>query len=612
MTEHRNVIAILAYHAGAVPSFTDFTMMMKGQRWSLDRYWADNAAAVVAIDRFDLAGPYPIVMDPITMDALGKPVRPHRKVAIQRARQAAQDAGVDLSPYDATFVVVTPGTQDVGGTMQNHDVGAFGSGCLMATFSSSTFCQHETGHVLGFAHSQGVLTSAGDQDGDAVVELYTDYGDPYDIMSAESFAFASPTMAVAGTPASYPRSSGSGPMLARAELYLFKHDHMDAAGTVAHRIEDGNTSVELFAAGTGGAGRPELLVYRTRGAGEIYVEYRRPGPITAASWWDTGLTDATQREGAPGTNDVAAGLVIHYRAPNRNGEDAVFYAARIAFPDADLDATFSTPDGVFTVSVSDAQHAPGDSAGFTIARGAPASVALMVHEESSDQVTVLTSELRTNPRYPSDGPFTWEVRRTVRTTTYVPRVRGVGIGWPQKIGDHSDAVVEWLGADGVPLAAGSGRTGQLGYRLALGTGVLTVTNDPADGTLSVPIRVQVRDHSLGSTDPVRGQDSVTFSVQGSSQGWGADFFAFLGRRLRQLVHDHQQVLVVGPIVPDPVLVDADALLRDRELLTRLDPDAAREVAVDAGVLRARLALQVELEDGVHAVRRFDRVGPLPH
>src|SRR5690348_799674 len=123
MTESRRILAILAYDSGATPSITEFGDVIRNQRYSLARYWQDNAFGVVSIDRFDLAGPYRVSLPAFTINASGQPVSPYRTTTVDIARTAAQVAGVDLSPYEATFVVLSPGFQVVNGVKVPYDGG---------------------------------------------------------------------------------------------------------------------------------------------------------------------------------------------------------------------------------------------------------------------------------------------------------------------------------------------------------------------------------------------------------------------------------------------------------------------------------------------------------
>jgi hypothetical protein len=50
-----------------------------------------------------------------------------------------------------------------------------------------TFFCHELGHTFCFEHSYGVLNNGSDWDGIAPFTVNPVYGDPYDLMSSESF-----------------------------------------------------------------------------------------------------------------------------------------------------------------------------------------------------------------------------------------------------------------------------------------------------------------------------------------------------------------------------------------------------------------------------------------
>jgi hypothetical protein len=572
VTESRRILAILAYDSGTAPTMSDFADVIRDQRYSLRRYWQDNASGVISIDQLDLAGPYLVSPPAFTFNASGNPVSPGRATTVDVARAAAQRAGVDLSPYDATFVVLSPGFQVVNGANLPYDGGTDPTltKCLVMITDSLTIFEHELGHVLGFTHTQGALTGT-----NAAGSPVWDYGDPYDIMSAETFGFTSPTMTAAGTPtATYPASARVGPMLSRAELYRAKQQEMEALGNVLQRTEGGNTSVQLYPAGTGAPGRPELLVYTTSQSGKIYVEFRAPGPESAGNWWDSGLQDPAQGGGG----NVPAALVVHYLAPNANGKPATWFAGRIAFPDADRDTTFSTPDGTFTVTVTDAQHAIPDRVAFTITRGRPAQPSVMVYESTVNQVTVTASEKRINPRYPDAGPFTWEKRTITRTTTYVPRVLGIGFGWANSITAHSDISVQWSTGDGTGTIPAGTATTHSGVRCTPtpDTGVLTVSNDPAGGHVAVTLTATAIDQSTGASNAAPATADVQFEVTSPVEGWGNDFMQFLLGHVHDLLN-RKWGLKLGPIEVGPLAEDLDQLRRIHTDLSRLVLEQATQL-----------------------------------
>lgn len=300
-------------------------------------------------------------------------------------------------------------------------------------------------------------------------------------MSAQTFGGSDPTMSAPSVFTGYPSARGIGPMLARAELFGDKADAMQEAGLVLPLEELGTTSATVFAAGLGGPGRPEVAAYRTTGGSTILVELRKPGRVEDRNWWDGGL-----EEGVDNQRD-APGVVVHcLKTPQDEDALVAFYTARLAMPGPDTDTTFDVPDGQFTLRVADPQRAVPDSITFSLQRGVREQT-LLVHEDAVVTSTLVSSEQRPHPRYPGHY-FTWEVREVTRTVTYVPRASGIGLGWPELTKDREFNVEIGWGTNTLDLrtqleGSADGLTGSVDPV----TGVLTLYNDPAAGTLSLRV-----------------------------------------------------------------------------------------------------------------------------
>jgi hypothetical protein len=586
MTQHKRVLGILAYTSGSAPSMAEFQAVVTGGRNTLASYWADNAAGVIQLDTIDFAGPVSIVAPVCQTDASGlpvhdtngNPIRTSRKDTIATAKAAP--LGVNPGDYDIVLVMLHPGfVTFANGEVVDYDVGAYGSDCLVPATQDLTYLCHEIGHTLGFIHSNGMPNTGSDWDGAANGRSYDfPYGDPYDLMSSATFggdaaipSADSPTFAIPA-PAGYASMLGAGPMPARAQLYYSNRAELEQTGVTLHRPENGNTSVVIGAAGAGGPD-PELLVYDAVG-GTLLVEFRTRGALAARNYWDSGL-DAVGR--------AMPGVVVHYIASG-TPFPGVWYAGRIVFPSPDLDATVETPFGEFTVSVADSQRALPSSVAVTVRRGRPNQF-VNVYENEDRQVQVVASEKRTNPRYPGHQ-FTWQSIRTTLTTTYTPRVHGVGSGFPDHELLSNDGLTWSVDGATVPTAP-SGTIGTLLYTLS-DSGVLTLHNDPSAGHIVANVHLDVRDTSPGAGAPIRATADTTYEVYGTSDGWGADFILFLGGLLKEKIH----VSVpepVGPPSPEPYWKELVSLREVYGDLLTASPEAAAEVKSQFGARESALA-----------------------
>lgn len=609
MAEHRNVLAILAYNAGAPPSKPDFDQAMTGARSSLRRYFEDNLAGVVVLDRFDTFGPYAV-----SLPALSKAYSNEapRSRVIEIARKAAIANGVDLRPYDTTIVVLHPASYvSASGQSFPYDVGADGgTGCLVPFYESGTYAEHELAHALGFPHSYGIPNTGNDWDGAANGwRLDPVYGDPYGMMSASTFGSSAPYMTLPAALPSYPAFHTVGPMLARAEVFHAKGAHMDQAGLVVHLTEGGHDGATIVAAGTGGPGRPELVAYHASGGGTILVELRKPGGDADRSWWDGGLEAGVDDE-----KDVP-GVIVHTIQTPAGGSPSVFYSGRVVLPGPDADTTFHTSEGLFTVHVAFTQRALPDEVQVTVKRGAPAPT-VWVSEDTVESVLTVHSELRTHPRYP-DHQFTWASWEVTQTVTYTPTVVGIGVGWPDVTAsatgklDRYNTQLIWNTDRVVNLSAPGGTSAGYTWTFDADTGVLTLTNDPKAGTISVPVYANAYDITEPNTQTILANATTKFEVQGQQEGWGVDFFEFITARLRELLSKSMPV-AVGDDDDDDVKVLVEDIRDTFQVLRDDRPDLAQQFEVDVRRRQEMLLARPDIVAGLDLEKLKVDIGEISH
>ena len=113
------------------------------------------------------------------------------------------------------------------------------------------------------------------------------------------------------------------------------------------------------------------------------------------------------------------------------------------------------------------------------------------------------------------------------STVYTPLVSGVGLGFPGLLSPATDVDIWWT-ANVVMVPSGATHTRRAGAAHLsttndVDTGVLTVRNDPADGTVSVTLRAAVHDRNPNGPGGELTQREAYFDVNGRSQGRGEDY-----------------------------------------------------------------------------------------
>jgi hypothetical protein len=572
MSEPRRFAVLLVRNdtSQTPPPIDDCRKLLSSGQWSVARYWSDNSEDWFQFAGFDYFGWYDVQLPP----------KPGRSVINQHARDAASAAGVNLGAYDSFIVMVFPGI--------GLDAGADGIGPgHTATLNSTcthTFMCHEVGHVLGFNHTFGIPNSGSDWSDDGIAQLSPLYGDPYDLMSAETFGGASPIFSVPESEdhAGFPRALSAGPMVSRALLHYTRPMALESAGKVRHETEGGtNEIITIFPAGSGETGKPELFVYHPLnedggGRGRVYVEYRQPDQLFFNTRWDKGLPSS-------GDSLCRTGIIVHVvKDDPGTGSPFVWYAGRITFPNADTDVQVDTPFGPVTVSVSPdwARQDKPLWVPVRITKGAARRGIMLNTPMPTDTVAVLSSEKRAIPGWEFLGEFTWERRATTRTAQYIAITSGFGGGGSA---DQTKTVtLRWfvgnnmcMGASGSINLLPSGGTHSVHVRYAVdeARGILTLTNDPIEGAYVVDVSVEAYD----ALQPISTQTSTTarseFDAPGIEEGWGEDHKAFM-RWMYHITHPIPKWRPGPPPIGD-IRDQIDEMTRALTELERVRPGAAR-------------------------------------
>lgn len=565
MSVSRTFAVILLEHNGGVgPTPTQARHFLLTSSDSVAKYWeqcSNNWFTFAAVDCF---GPYAVTLPPPPST---------RSEILRVARAAAAADGVDLSAYNHCIVIVSLG--QVNGT--GYDGGTYGSANIMQVFNSHSLFAHEIGHLLGFGDTYGIPNTGGDWNNNGEPNYFPIYGDPYDIMSAESFAHADPTTTLP-TAAGFPGSERAGPMVSRAALHFYHPLALETIGQVRHCYEGGDLEyVTLHSAGSAVRGGAELLVFHPageddKGRGRVYVEYRQPFDHYANTRWDAGLA-------AAGDERDRRGIVIHViRDAPGTTIPVVWYSGRICFPTPDTDVIVDTPKGSVVVHVSQEQMY-SDPPGFVRVRvDRQSSPGILVETSSEDAVRVISTEKRPIPGWEIFGEFTWERRETTRKTRFRPFVFGIGGRSPYDA-QRSVSVTWFVGNVRLTTTSGTAivsvspsRAVEVLFEIDPKSGELTLTNRPADGAYSIPVEAQASD------DVTQGRPLVSvneYEVEGMSEGWGEDYDRFM-EFWDRITHPYPAPRF-GPPKPDEIRIVIDRIYRSFEDLEGVRPDIAGKV-----------------------------------
>ena len=531
MSEPRRVAVLLVRNdpSQAPPPVTTCRDILSSGAWSVARYWTDNSESWFQFAAFDFFGWYDVQLPPPPSS---------RNIINQKARDVASAAGVNLGAYDSFIVMAFPGAGYDGGA---DGVGA-GHTAILNAGADRTFMCHEVGHVLGFNHTYGILTSGADWSDDGIAQLYPVYGDPYDLMSSATFGGANSTFNVPASEsrAGFPNALSSGPMVSRALLHYTRPQALESASRVRHETEGGtNQIVTIYPAGSGEAGKAELFVFHPlgedgQGRGRVYVEYRQPHSLFFNTRWDAGLTPS-------GDSRSHTGLVVHViKDDPASGTPVVWYAGRITFPTADTDVQVDTPFGAVTVSVSPDYARENNPlwVPVRITKGVAHPGILLETPAPTDTVLVLSSEKRPVPGWEFLGDFTWERRATTRTSQYVAVTSGLAGGGSTDL--TRTITLRWFVGNNMCMSTsgtivvfppGGTHSVHVQYTVDDAKGILTLKNDPNDGAYVVGVSVEAYDLSWQQSASAQSQ----FDAPGIEEGWGEDYKAFM-RWLYHITH----------------------------------------------------------------------------
>lgn len=580
MSEQRRIAVIVIRHDLSAPviSLDEVQRIFITNERSVFRYWRDNAENWFQFSPIDFFGPYDVTLpSPPSARANTRDV----------AKVAAHGAGVNLAVYDGLIVIVHPGTALVGGTLTIYDCGATstgpGSDTILPTAETHTFFCHEVGHMLGFGHTYGILNKGADWSDDGVTQHYAVYGDPYDMMSASSFGGATPVFELpqSQTVNNFPNARSAGPMLSRAYLHFTRPAALEARSKVRHVYEGGVDQVfTLYPAGQGDPGNAELVVYHptnedSQGRGRVYVEYRQPFSYNWASHWDDGLaTNQSDRDNC--------GLIVHVvKNAEASNEPAVWYGGRLVFPSPDSDVEVESPTGRVTVMVSQEFVQQTTPAYLRVRVNRQHLPRVIILEQTTEAVAVLSTEKRLIPGLEWAGLFTWERRQTIRTVAYTPIVSGLGGAGP--IEDRTSVVVSWSvggnppgpGNAGVLSVMGQGGSTYCDVNFAIdpGTRVLTLSNQASN---AVPFTTGV---FVSASDPSTGVNPVnadtTFWAPGITEGWGADYDQFMD--MWDKITNPVPKPHFGPPKPDEFRKRIDNILQVFDRLRLSNPGVASHI-----------------------------------
>jgi hypothetical protein len=209
----------------------------------------------------------------------------------------------------------------------------------------------------------------------------------------------------------------------------------------------------------------------------------------------------------------------------------VWYAGRLVFPSPDSDLTVDSSRGLVTVTVSQEFVQQATPAYVRVRVDRQPTPRVSIIENVSEVPNVISISMRPIPGWEWAGLFTWERRQILRTVTYAPVVAGRG-GAGVNVGTSAVKVYWYLGGiqpgseSGVASVLVEGETAHVDVTFSIDpvTRVLTLSNIPGSRAYTVSVQASASDAATWR-DPIKANTS--FSCDGVTEGWGADYKRFM-------------------------------------------------------------------------------------
>ncbi|EJL31587.1 hypothetical protein PMI01_02749 [Caulobacter sp. AP07] len=556
--------------------------MTSNNRRGLLDYWTHNTNGYL-----DLVGSemFPVVN--ITLGAADRDRDSHgafvnrigRLALAHKAIDATKAfAGRDLAEFGGFYIHVFPGTPlvlpDPSSPSGQLSIALdLGSGMI----DGRRFCAipdqmtghllmaHELGHVVGFPDSFGILSSGIDWNNTGATSHL--YGDPYDIMSASTFAtlnnpaggvfYAGDPTFSGPVPADWRPggTSAMGPALTQASLHkiypnaippgVIRYVSLPLAGPVTAR---------LYASQSRG-GAKRLIIVRPQnedvsGRGRCYIEFRD------SIAWDQGLKTS-------GGNLSRRGVTAHVLADEPGVGVRAFYRGRVLVPvetDSDLRVAFTT----LTVRVLRTDLHLG-YVDIELSQSANRGVSI---EAASRVERVAPIGPQIERFTPCGDTIHYGAWRTRTITSY----EGLAFGFGGTGGPLDPPVTFHWTVGGQPLdpaktrvdIAVGGSVHKVSYALTPSANRLLLTSAPGDH-VEAPVRLTVTDQSDSATA------EASFTAQGVASGYSPHDIGVLGAceaklrlRLRWNLGDFT-IPGNGDLFPEPPPEFADRSVLETEI-----------------------------------------------
>ncbi|WP_442574170.1 hypothetical protein ACSBPH_09855 [Microbacterium sp. F51-2R] len=327
------------------PTDQDFEALFNSDEWSISSFWRQSSHGELDL-QFTLM---PWISVPLT-SITGTPARAGQaQLAIDALR--AQEGTSVLDGYGFLVVVYWPGVWNGGmSSTANGSASAsgFGFSLVAGALNTRTFVQHEVGHPLGFPDGIGLSTGVGEEG--------RRYGDPYDIMSAETFAGRSSTWTIEPAIPNWPAAmSVSGPRASRA-AFLARMPEALRRGVLRRGLPAAGETVD----GLSLINSSRAAVAPTNGNTVAVLQQDPSSPTSEALCLELRTAEGFDRALTGEGNSPPGGLVIH-RVGAVSGVGGLLhrYIATIPLSSADRDATVLIDGTTYTVRISDVASGAG-------------------------------------------------------------------------------------------------------------------------------------------------------------------------------------------------------------------------------------------------------------